>query len=740
MNFEASSTRKNMHPSLLDTARLAHDLTSQNWSTLNTNITALEGYSYFESLVEHIVALLLIRIIALLHDRSETPDLPVFVDLSTTTICRTIIDDEARRMEDEVLAIEMDPLDWPELLTQDVVCELRTYVHKIFSMYQDVAYHNYEHGYHVFTSANKILDAVLCEHVWSTSSTNENDSPNDNTTTSLNAGTSTSTSQAIEKSNSTMNTVNTTGDFGFSDGGDDVNGDVKHTKWSKPIPKKLTRPTYGIKTDPIVHLAFLFSALVHDVDHKGVSNRQLVLESDKLAILYNDQSVAEQRSLAVAFTLLMNSNFDNLRGVLFRKGTQEFMRFRSTVIDLVLCTDISSPERVQIVKSKWKEAFGDKKKTEISPRRDSHQQLDDSNHNDHEARERKEAEQKQRQKLRNEWKSTPADPRFAEPTSNRNNLVRRFMHTRGSIAMGTSDEFNGSSTSRNSNTLGGQNTNDSVNESHGPTSTVSSVFSGSNPSSLLPSFSDFDDDGASSIDSDVSDNASAYSTCKETEEDFSFERTKRRHSTECLDPNKPKIAQHQSNVQGKKYRACRRFTEPPAGFNPPTPKKKFHLRLGIRRALDLTGSTIEAYDTCKKQEHRRTMIRDPDKPNALKSIVVLEQMLKMSDIAANSQKWEIMLKWSAKLFFELKFCYVTGRGDDPSPTWHENQIAFFESYSLPLAFRLVETEVLEEEMCKELIQNVKENNVRWMIEGRLELDKLIKEWNQRQPKRSYPSY
>merc|ERR1712216_734150 len=63
------------------------------------------------------------------------------------------------------------------------------------------------------------------------------------------------------------------------------------------ITKKTSRPTYGIKSDPYLQFSFLFAALIHDVDHKGVSNMQLSLELDPLAILYNDQSIAEQRSL-----------------------------------------------------------------------------------------------------------------------------------------------------------------------------------------------------------------------------------------------------------------------------------------------------------------------------------------------------------------------------------------------------------------------------------------------------------
>ena len=61
---------------------------------------------------------------------------------------------------------------------------------------------------------------------------------------------------------------------------------------------------------------------------------------------------------------------------------------------------------------------------------------------------------------------------------------------------------------------------------------------------------------------------------------------------------------------------------------------------------------------------------------------------------------------------------MKGRGDDPAFAWQENQISFFESYALPLATSLVETKVMEEDDARQLVRNVQENNVRWMIEGR----------------------
>ena len=42
----------------------------------------------------------------------------------------------------------------------------------------------------------------------------------------------------------------------------------------------------------MTHLALVFSALIHDVEHQGVSNKQLVDENNPLAIKYDGKSVA----------------------------------------------------------------------------------------------------------------------------------------------------------------------------------------------------------------------------------------------------------------------------------------------------------------------------------------------------------------------------------------------------------------------------------------------------------------
>eukprot|EP00580_Thalassiosira_gravida_P018194 CAMPEP_0201658298 /NCGR_PEP_ID=MMETSP0494-20130426/1233_1 /ASSEMBLY_ACC=CAM_ASM_000839 /TAXON_ID=420259 /ORGANISM="Thalassiosira gravida, Strain GMp14c1" /LENGTH=499 /DNA_ID=CAMNT_0048135269 /DNA_START=33 /DNA_END=1528 /DNA_ORIENTATION=+ len=318
------------------------------------------------------------------HHPKHHPKL--YPDYSTTTIC--------------TIALPSAPpprRQFPSAITPAVIAQLRRYVRAICRRYrgaEEVPYHNVEHAYHVFLSANKLLDLMLCEE-----EEEEGSSELD------------STDRMDDRANTTDNNNNN------NNGDDDDNNDnyimvagrrrrrgrcattestgtttiTATTSHSKSKTKKRKRRrTFGIKSDPLSQLALLFSALVHDVDHTGISNRQLVLEMDDLAILYNDQSAAEQRSLAVAFRTLKGRGYGELREVLFPTststgglggsdrsddhddhapaaassggimlGNEDFFKFRKLVIDLVLVTDIASPERTQIVKSKWKEAFGE---------------------------------------------------------------------------------------------------------------------------------------------------------------------------------------------------------------------------------------------------------------------------------------------------------------------------------------------------------------------------------------------
>jgi len=246
---------------------IALGITSQDWSDTGlSNDPATAPPDDVDEAAIRITALLLIRIVAWIQPRG------VYTDLSTTTICRSMLINNNL---------------WPEQLDDEAINEVEEYVKTILVGYNDVPYHNFKHCYHVTISTNKLVDMIVHRE------------PNE-----------------------------------------------------RPVY------TYGFRDDPLMQFAILFSALIHDVDHRGIPNRQLALEDEELAIKYNDQSIAENESLFIGFSKLLNKKYGKFRNIIFPERS-DYRRFRMACVNLVLTTDIASPERTQLGKTKWKEAFGD---------------------------------------------------------------------------------------------------------------------------------------------------------------------------------------------------------------------------------------------------------------------------------------------------------------------------------------------------------------------------------------------
>jgi hypothetical protein len=112
-------------------------------------------------------------------------------------------------------------------LEPEVECQLREFVAGISSMYRDNPFHNYQHACHVQMSMVKLLQRIV--------------SPD---------------------------AVN------YDGAKDSVASDVHNY-------------TLGITSDPLTSFAVVFCALIHDVDHYGVSNGQLVKENAPVATFYN---------------------------------------------------------------------------------------------------------------------------------------------------------------------------------------------------------------------------------------------------------------------------------------------------------------------------------------------------------------------------------------------------------------------------------------------------------------------
>lgn len=114
--------------------------------------------------------------------------------------------------------------------------------------------------------------------------------------------------------------------------------------------------TYGITSDPLTQFACVLSALIHDLDHQGVPNSQLVNENDPLASRFNNKSVAEQNSVDLAWGILSNEKYKDLRAAIYSDEV-ELVRFRSLVVNSVMATDIIDKDLKDLRNARWDKAF-----------------------------------------------------------------------------------------------------------------------------------------------------------------------------------------------------------------------------------------------------------------------------------------------------------------------------------------------------------------------------------------------
>ena len=131
-----------------------------------------------------------------------------------------------------------------------------------------------------------------------------------------------------------------------------VNYDEDHAA----VAEQLFDYTYGITSDPLTQFAVVFSALVHDVDHTGVSNPQLAKENPDLASLYRNKSIAEQNSVDLAWDLFLDPRYKDLQDCISSDPAEQ-KRFRQLVINSVMATDIFDPDMKKLRNTRWDKAF-----------------------------------------------------------------------------------------------------------------------------------------------------------------------------------------------------------------------------------------------------------------------------------------------------------------------------------------------------------------------------------------------
>jgi len=194
------------------------------------------------------------------------------------------------------------------------LAQLRDFITKVGGMYRNNAFHNFEHASHVTSSVRKLLSRIVRY---------DNDPV-------LGGG----------------------GNMSVGEGGS-VSASSNQTGLVD-----LACHSYGITSDPLTQFSVIFSAVIHDADHPGVPNTQLVKEKVPLASRYKEKSVAEQNSVDLAWNLLMAPQYEDLRACIYCNAN-EMKRFRQLVVNTVMATDICDKELGMLRKARWTKAFSD---------------------------------------------------------------------------------------------------------------------------------------------------------------------------------------------------------------------------------------------------------------------------------------------------------------------------------------------------------------------------------------------
>jgi 3'5'-cyclic nucleotide phosphodiesterase len=192
------------------------------------------------------------------------------------------------------------------VLGYEVIDQLQDFVRTISSLYRENSFHNFEHASHVTMSVVKLLSRIVAPDL---------DVP--------------------EGEESAL---------------------LSERKRNRYLAAKLHDHTYGITSDPLTQFAVVFSALIHDVDHTGVPNNQLIKEDPDLGKRFRNESVAEQHSVAASWDLLMQPKYQHLRRAIYRTDVER-ERFLQLVVNCVMATDIVNPQLKELRNARWDKAF-----------------------------------------------------------------------------------------------------------------------------------------------------------------------------------------------------------------------------------------------------------------------------------------------------------------------------------------------------------------------------------------------
>lgn len=179
-------------------------------------------------------------------------------------------------------------------LSGEVWTQLRDFVLQVALSYHDVPFHNFDHASHVVMSARNLMQHVV---------------------------------EPAEI------------DFNAEDAGEQIH-----------------RSTYGISSDLLMSFTVVFSSLIHDCGHTGLTNEELSRLDNPLAQFYKNKSVAEQNSVDTAWAILMEPRFEALRACIYTDEA-ELLRFRRLLVNAVISTDLADSQLKMLREGRWEAAF-----------------------------------------------------------------------------------------------------------------------------------------------------------------------------------------------------------------------------------------------------------------------------------------------------------------------------------------------------------------------------------------------
>jgi hypothetical protein len=108
-----------------------------------------------------------------------------------------------------------------------------------------------------------------------------------------------------------------------------------------------------------------------------------------------------------------------------------------------------------------------------------------------------------------------------------------------------------------------------------------------------------------------------------------------------------------------------------------------------------------------------------------KATIVIEHLIQASDVAHTMQHWHVYRKWNARLFTEMYQAFLDGRSEtDPSESWYQGEIGFFDFYIIPLAKKLKDCGVFGVS-SDEYLNYAEQNRMEWERKGQEVVAELV---------------